>query len=49
MVKTTVNTIIRLNNDNPDDVHKPNSYGLLPINYAVQNNATIDVIENCMN
>ena len=44
-VKTTVNTIIRLNNDNPDDVHKPNSYGLLPINYAVQNNAPIDVIE----
>jgi ankyrin repeat protein len=44
-VNTSVNTVIRLNKYNPEAVHKPNSYGLLPLNYAVQNNARVDVVK----
>ena len=44
-VHTTSNTILRLHNDNPQKVHQPDTLGLLPLNYAVQNNAPMDVVE----
>ena len=44
-IHTTSNTILRLHNDDPQKVHQPDTLGLLPLNYAVQNNASVDVIK----